>query len=468
MIHDGSSPRGHVAIAAFEPVGAVVQTMADPRGATLTCAAGSRIRIVFPNARMVRITAACEDPAAPTLADEVCLVTGGVPEPSRMERAGNKLILSSASTRVEVDLADLTVDIFRADGTPARKGLRFLRAARTLLMAWPLAEEEGIFGLGENTIMNKNGQISKGLNKRGRVEDIWVIHSYWHCDKPIPFLLSTGGYGLYLHCSFRSVFDLGASRKDEARCFVDHDRADIVVFTAPRFPGMVRDYTLLTGRSPLPPRWAFGFWQSTTQRTTQQDLIDKVAEFEKRDIPLDVLAIDGWWMDHNECWEWRPDFYPKPAELVKHLTAADIKLSLWTAPFIRAGSRLHREGAADGHLMTNADGVPAPINCWCGKGMFLPDLAVPEARDWFGRQFHPLIAGGASVIKTPRGPADLCPRRLPDSGGAFHPQGLLAPARVYAARLRRRRGQARILRGRRRDARLPPRLLRAHSAAADR
>lgn len=412
VTHDDTLPCSAVEVLPFLPVGAVIGVESGAEGATLACADGSRLRLAFPHAGMVRVTAAATDPAAPLLADAVCLSGETTAEPCTVSQDADGVTISTPSTRVTVAAGDGTLTVTRTDGSLVRAGLRVLRAGACTLLCWPLDSNEHIFGLGENTIFEDGDKVAEGLDKRGQAEDIWVIHSYWHCDKPIPFLLSTGGYGLYLHASYRAVVDLGRQVADQAWCFVDHDRADAVLFTAPEFPAQVRAYTRLTGRSPLPPRWAFGYWQSTTTRTTQESLLELLESFNRKGIPLDVLAIDGWWMEPKEFWQWRPDFYPNPEALLARLREEDVHLSLWSCPFVPPDSRMYREGAEQGYLMTDDSGQPGRINCWVGQGMSLPDVAAPAARAWLGAQLAPFIAAGTSVIKTdggdgPETPPDL-------------------------------------------------------------
>ena len=45
----------------------------------------------------------------------------------------------------------------------------------------------------------------------------------------------------------------------------------------------------LTGRASMLPDWAFGLWQSKNKYETQQELLDTLAEFRRREIPLDVI-----------------------------------------------------------------------------------------------------------------------------------------------------------------------------------
>lgn len=64
----------------------------------------------------------------------------------------------------------------------------------------------------------------------------------------------------------------------------------------------LRDFTLVAGRIPVPPRFAFGSWWSRYWAYTDQQLVELVGQFETFGVPLDVLVID---MDWHETFELR-------------------------------------------------------------------------------------------------------------------------------------------------------------------
>ena len=55
------------------------------------------------------------------------------------------------------------------------------------------------------------------------------------------------------------------------------------------------DFVRVAGRIPLPPRYAFGAWWSRYWPDTDQELKELVEEFERYDVPLDVLVVDMDW-----------------------------------------------------------------------------------------------------------------------------------------------------------------------------
>ena len=64
---------------------------------------------------------------------------------------------------------------------------------------------------------------------------------------------------------------------------------------------MIAGYRALTGKAVMLPRWAYGFWQSRQRYTTQDELLDVVAEYRKRKIPLDNIVLD-WFYWKEDQW----------------------------------------------------------------------------------------------------------------------------------------------------------------------
>ncbi len=73
------------------------------------------------------------------------------------------------------------------------------------------------------------------------------------------------------------------------------------------------DYTQVAGKIPLPPRYVFGTWWSRYWDYTDEELKDLVRDFDKHEVPLDVLVIDmGWHLPGWTGYTWNPKFFPDP------------------------------------------------------------------------------------------------------------------------------------------------------------
>jgi alpha-glucosidase (family GH31 glycosyl hydrolase) len=86
------------------------------------------------------------------------------------------------------------------------------------------------------------------------------------------------------------------------------------------FVQALRDLALVFGRTPMPPRYSFGCWYSRYPTFDQKGLETLVADFEKHELPLDVLVLDLEW--HQCGWygfDWDRKHIPQPDDLLAFL-----------------------------------------------------------------------------------------------------------------------------------------------------
>jgi alpha-D-xyloside xylohydrolase len=98
--------------------------------------------------------------------------------------------------------------------------------------------------------------------------------------------------------------------------------------------GVITGYRRLTGKSPIVPEWAMGLWQSRERYKTQEELLDVVREYRKRQIPLDNIVLDWQYWEEDKWGDHGFDRlrFPDPAGMNKELhdkLHARIMISVW-------------------------------------------------------------------------------------------------------------------------------------------
>ena len=96
---------------------------------------------------------------------------------------------------------------------------------------------------------------------------------------------------------------------------------------------VIHGYRTLTGKAQVMPRWAMGFWQSRERYKTQDELLQTVAEFRRRGLPLDNIVQD-WSYWPVESWgshEFDAKRFPDPQAMVDsvHAMHATFMISVW-------------------------------------------------------------------------------------------------------------------------------------------
>ena len=253
----------------------------------------------------------------------------------------------------------------------AESGKSLKRMSRSVHLAFAYPGEQVLTGL---------GQHEDGVFDYADEKELLYHHNM---KIPIPFLLSSEGWGLLIEADCAMRFH-GQSRGftfelDAAEAF------SYVVIHGADCADVLRKLSAFSGKPAMLPKWAFGYIQSRERYQTAEELIGTVREFRRRGLGLDCIVLD--WMSWRDgCWG---DKTPDPARFpdVKALTdalhglSARLMVSVW--PNVLKGQD-HDEFAE--------------------AGMFLPgskiyDAFSPAAREMYWRQcLRHWMRGGADAL----------------------------------------------------------------------
>ena len=164
---------------------------------------------------------------------------------------------------------------------------------------------------------------------------------------------------------------------------------------------VISGYRTLTGKASLYPKWVLGFWQSRERYKTQDELLSTLAEFRKRQIPIDNIVQDWnyWPEDQWGSHEFEASRYPDPQAMVDsvHQMHGRFMISVWPKFYVNTANykELNEKG-----WMYNQSPVDG-IRDWVGPGYknAFYDAYDAEARKVFWRQMdHALYTGLSGKI----------------------------------------------------------------------
>jgi len=198
--------------------------------------------------------------------------------------------------------------------------------AFTLRKVLPLGEH--IYGLGDKT-----GGV---LDRRGKTYVDWNTDAYRFDSSTdpiynsIPFFIGVGGaggsYGLLLDNTWRTWFDFGHRDADTLAMGGPDGPIDYYVIAGPTTREVVRRYTDLTGKAPLPPEWALGYQQSRYSYMSAAEVREVAKTLRSDRIPTDVMWLDIDFQDRNRPFTIDAKTYPDLKKLTADLAADGIKL----------------------------------------------------------------------------------------------------------------------------------------------
>ncbi len=89
------------------------------------------------------------------------------------------------------------------------------------------------------------------------------------------------------------------SQGEDAHFFFDTiDQMDYYFVAGECLDELIKGFRHLTGRAQMLPKWAYGYIQSKEAYLSQQELVDTVAEYRRRNVPIDGIVQD--WQSWEE------------------------------------------------------------------------------------------------------------------------------------------------------------------------
>ena len=270
--------------------------------------------------------------------------------------------------------------------------------------------DEGFYGFGEKFTE---------FNKRGQVVEIWQKDALsTNSDasyKGMPYFMSSYGYAVRLNTFTRTSFDMGAYSEVSYTMFSEDAYLDYYVFCNRSYKGLIRDYTLKSGRSAMIPKWSFGFWMSKMSYMTREEVEGVVSRAEEFGMSMDVIHIDDWQSSKStDLLSFDEERYPNPKEMIAGLNQKGVQLSCWMFPYVEKYCREDKKTVRPvyarlselGYLVKDSEGGICefiPIEGdedGDGAIMAAVDFTNPEAAEYVKGRIRKLMELGVGVMKT--------------------------------------------------------------------
>lgn len=194
----------------------------------------------------------------------------------------------------------------------------------------------------------------------------------------VPFVLSDQGYGMLWNnpAIGRVNFSLNLTEWSAQST----KQMDYWITAGDEPAEIVETYASVTGKVPMMPDYAMGFWQSKLRYQTQEELLETAREYKRRNLPISVIVIDFFHWPHQGDWKFDPEYWPDPEGMVKELKEMGIELMVSVWPTVQEGSDNHKEMLEKGYLVQSDRGVRTQFNFVGPNAIF--DATHPGARQF--------------------------------------------------------------------------------------
>ena len=295
--------------------------------------------------------------------------------------------------------------------------LKFSQGAGGVSAELVLDPAERIYGFG----LQVNTFEQRGYRREIRTNS-WTIGNIGFSHAPLPFYISSKGYGVLVNTSRYVNFYVGSQHKltetIHIKQAIDTIRAagatpsalynknykssnkveiqvkgakgiELLVFEGPSVKNVVERYNLYSGGGAIPPLWAFGFKYRAKNTFTAAEVASFSSYFRDTHIPCDMFGLEpGWQSASYSCsYTWNKLKYPNPDSLLTVMHSRHYKLNLWEHAYVHPTSPIFDSL------------VPYSGNYAVWKGA-VPDFTLPRAREIFGEYHNThFIKKGISAFK---------------------------------------------------------------------
>ena len=226
---------------------------------------------------------------------------------------------------------------------------------------------EHFYGMGQdaNDCFDLKGSTVELLQKNGK------------CT--IPYTYSSRGYGfIWNNPAIGRAEFVNNHTMWHVQCAKQID----YVIIAGDTPGEINEkFTAITGRAPMLPEWAAGFWQCKLRYETQEELLQVAREYKRRGLPISVIVIDYFHWTMQGEWKFDPEKWPDPKAMVSELESMGIKLMVSVWPTIDPRSENYAYMREHNYILRGERGVDV-VFMFFGPQTYV-DTTHPGAQEFF-------------------------------------------------------------------------------------
>ena len=269
--------------------------------------------------------------------------------------------------------------------------------------------DEHFYGTGERgTRLDRRGQAFDCYNTQvgGYATPLATM------NVNVPFIASTNGYAIFFDNTYSGRFDVGASDGTVMTYSAAGGVLTYYVIAARTLAGELERYTWLTGRQPLPPRWAFGYIQSKNRYRNEEEARSIVRTMREKRFPCDAIVLDLQWFAAMGDLRWDATAWCNPDQMMSDLLEAGLKTVLITEPYIVETSVNYAEASRLGLFAKDSLGHTYTLDKWwsCGGcSASLLDMTDPAARLWWWGKHPPFLGKHVAGLWTDLGEPERHP-----------------------------------------------------------
>lgn len=278
------------------------------------------------------------------------------------------------------------------------------------------------FNLIKDEILYGGGARALGMNRRGHRLQLYNRAHYGYethselMNYTIPIMMSSNQYLIHFDNAPIGFLDLDSKKDNTLTYETISGRKTYQVIVGDSWTDLIDNYTDLTGKQPMLPRWALGNFSSRFGYHSQKEVEATVQKFRDEKIPLDAVIIDIFWFGkdiqgHMGNLEFLKDSFPNPVQMIKDLKTEDVNTILVTEPFVLTTSKRWQEVVDKDVMAKDSVGNPFVFDFYFGNTGLI-DIYNPKGKTWFWDIYKDLANMGVTGIWGDLGEPEVHPSKL--------------------------------------------------------
>lgn len=163
----------------------------------------------------------------------------------------------------------------------------------------------------------------------------------------------------------------------------------LYIFAGKNMKELQKTIRALVGAPQLPPTFSLGYHQCRWNYKSVSDVLEVHANFDKHNLPFDVIWLDIEHTDGKKYMSWDPNHFAQPEKMTEELGRTGRKLVTIVDPHLKKDQKwnIYKELTNKKlAVKSKADEGDFEGNCWPGNSVWT-DYSNPEARKWWASLF---------------------------------------------------------------------------------
>lgn len=284
------------------------------------------------------------------------------------------------------------------------------------------------FNLTKDEVLYGGGARALGMNRRGyrlplfnRAHYGYETHSEL-MNYTLPIVLSSKQYMIHFDNAPIGYLDLDSKKDNTLTYETISGRKTYQIIAGETWYDILDNYTDLTGKQPMLPRWALGNFSSRFGYHTQNETLETIGKFKEEEIPVDAIILDLYWFGKDikgtmGNLEFDKDSFPNPKQMIKDLRSKDVETILITEPFILTTSKRWDEAVNEEVLAKDSIGNPATYDFYFGNTGIV-DVYSDKGNSWFKNIYKDLSNQGITGFWGDLGEPEVHPNWVQHATGS--------------------------------------------------